>query len=122
MPTLRTSKLQRYDEFVHANANNLLYQLAETSPSLRHAILMVGASHLSIDQGRDGTSDHQIVHHKDFALRTLNEAVENLSDANYLECLATIAVLASHEVCAVYLVAFDVPRIMLTISVDGGRL
>ena len=86
------------NEDAPSKATSLLFRLAEDSSSLAHALLMVAASHLSVQQ--DGKiNSHEVVHHKGLALSFLNDAVQQLPHSNYYECLATVAVLASHEVC-----------------------
>ena len=75
------------------------YRLAEDSPMLAQALLMVSASHLAIMEPEDAaTRTRQAIDHKSKALQLLNEAIKGLPGDNYLETLATIAVLASHEV------------------------
>ena len=79
-----------------------LYWLAEGSSMLAHALLMVSASHLAIIESGDGTArTRQAIDHKSKALQLLNEAIKGLPGDNYLDTLATIAVLASHEVSVV---------------------
>ena len=79
-----------------------LYRLAEGSSMLAHALLMVSASHLAIIEPGDGTArTRQAIDHKSKALQLLNEAIKGLPGDNYLDTLATIAVLASHEVSVV---------------------
>ena len=75
------------------------YRLAEGSSMLAHALLMVSASHLALVEPEDAaTRTRQAINHKSKALQLLNEATKGLPGNNYLETLATIAVLASHEV------------------------
>jgi hypothetical protein len=75
------------------------YRLAENSSMLAHALLMVSASHLAILEVEDAaTRTRQAIDHKSKALELLNETIKSLPGNNYLETLATIAVLASHEV------------------------
>jgi hypothetical protein len=75
------------------------YRLAENSSMLAHALLMVSASHLAILEVEDAaTRTRQAIDHKSKALELLNETIKGLPTNNYLETLATIAVLASHEV------------------------
>jgi hypothetical protein len=84
-------------------ANNAVqsefYRLAEGSSMLAHALLMVSASHLAILEIEDAaTRTRRAIDHKSKALQLLNEAIKGLPAENYMETLATIAVLASHEV------------------------
>jgi hypothetical protein len=73
--------------------------LAEGSAMLAHALLMVSASHLAIIEPEDAaTRNRQAINHKSSALQLLNVAIKDLPGKAYLETLATIAVLASHEV------------------------
>ena len=89
-----------------AFSNNQLYELAIGSPALAHALLMIGASHLAISNGNDAASDPEVIYHKQQALQLLSEAIRGLPNENYLESLATIAVLASHEVSFVSFIPF----------------
>lgn len=79
-------------------AENELYQLAQRSPMVAHALLMASASHLRSTEGDPAVADRQVIFHKDHALQLLKEAIKDLPAENYLETLATIAILASHEV------------------------
>ena len=79
-------------------ADNQLYQLAQHSPSVAHALLMVSASHLATIEGVHASSDRRVIYHKDRALQFLADGIQNLPAKNFLEILATIAILASHEV------------------------
>ena len=75
---------------------NQFYRLAESSSMLTHAFLMVSASHLATLGNENAT--RQAIGHKSKALELLNEAIKGLPAHNYLETLATVAILASHEV------------------------
>jgi hypothetical protein len=78
---------------------NQFYRLAESSSMLTHALLMVSASHLATLENEHATTNtRQAINHKSKALESLNEAIEGLPTHNYLETLATVAILASHEV------------------------
>jgi len=78
---------------------NQFYQLAEGSSMLTHALLMVSASHLATLGNENATTKtRQAIGHKSKALELLNEAIKGLPAHNYLETLATVAILASHEV------------------------
>lgn len=75
------------------------YRLAEGSSMLAHALLMVSASQLAILEPVDAIQrTRQAIDHKSKALQLLNEAIKDVPADNYVETLATIAVLASHEV------------------------
>lgn len=78
--------------------HNELYQLAQRSPPLAHALLMISSSHLASTEADHTSQDGGANFHKDRALQLLNEDIKTLPTENYLETLATIAVLASHEV------------------------
>jgi hypothetical protein len=75
---------------------NQFYRLAESSSMLTHAFLMVSASHLAALGNENAT--RQAIGHKSKALELLNEATKGLPAQNYLETLATVAILASYEV------------------------
>lgn len=78
---------------------NQFYRLAESSSMVTHALLMVSASHLAtLDNENATTKTRQAINHKSKALELLNEAIKGLPAHNYLETLATVAILASHEV------------------------
>jgi hypothetical protein len=78
---------------------NQFYRLAESSSMLTHAFLMVSASHLTTFENENATTkSRQAIDHKSKALELLNEAIKGLPARNYLETLATVAILASHEV------------------------
>ena len=78
---------------------NQFYRLAESSSMVTHALLMVSASHLAtLDNENATTKTRQAINHKSKALELLNEAIKGLPTHNYLETLATVAILASHEV------------------------
>jgi hypothetical protein len=78
---------------------NQLYRLAERSSMLTHALLMVSASHLATFKSENATTKtRQAIDHKSKALELLNEAIKGLPAHNYSETLATVAILASHEV------------------------
>jgi hypothetical protein len=78
---------------------NQFYRLAEGSSMLTHAFLMVSASHLATLGNENATTrTRQAISHKSKALELLNEAIKGLPAHNYLETLATVAILASHEV------------------------
>jgi hypothetical protein len=80
-------------------AQNQFYRLAESSSMLTHAFLMVSASHLATLENENATTrTRQAMDHKSKALELLNEAIKGLPAHNYLETLATVAILASHEV------------------------
>lgn len=75
------------------------YRLAEGSPMVAHVLLVVSASHLAILESENAAArTRQAIDHKSKALALLNEAIKGLPADNYLEALAAIAVLASHEV------------------------
>jgi Fungal specific transcription factor domain len=75
------------------------YRLAEASPMLAHALLMASASHLALIEPEDASlRTRQAIDHKSKALQLLNEAIKGLPADKYVQILATIAVLASHEV------------------------
>jgi hypothetical protein len=78
--------------------SNPLYQLAERSPSLAHALLMVCASQIAIRNGQDICRDAATIYHKDCALQLLNGSTNALPAQSWREVLATIAVFASYEV------------------------
>ena len=80
---------------------NEIFQLAEQFPALAHAICMISASDLALRQINKPFNDHQIIFHRSKALLLLNRAIANLQESQWLATLATIAVLASHEVSAV---------------------
>jgi hypothetical protein len=78
---------------------NQLYRLAKSSSMLTHALLMVSASHLAtLENDNTTTQARQAIDHKSKALELLNEVIKGLPEHNYLETLATVAILASHEV------------------------
>jgi hypothetical protein len=78
---------------------NEFYRLAEASSMLSHALLMVSASHLAVIEPEDvALRTRQAIDHKSKALQLLNEAIKGLPADHCVEVLATIAVLASHEV------------------------
>ena len=89
---------------------NKLYQLAEISPLLAHALLMVSASHVALQHGNDVSNDQGAIHHKGLVLQLLNEAIKELQTANRLETLASIAILASFEVWRIKSPAIDMGR------------
>jgi len=78
---------------------NMLYRLVESSASLAHAIMMVSASDLALQQVDKAMNDRLVIYHKSRALALLNEAIRNVQSSGTLETLATAAVLACHEVC-----------------------
>ena len=77
---------------------NEIYQLAEQFPALAHAICMIAASDLALRQINKPFNDHQVIYHRSKALLLLNRAIANLQESQWPATLATIAVLASHEV------------------------
>jgi hypothetical protein len=75
------------------------YRLAEASSMLSHALLMVSASHLAIIEPENtALRTRQAIDHTSKAIQLLNGAIESLPADKYVEILATVAVLASHEV------------------------
>src|SRR5271170_4606303 len=64
-------------------AQNLIFQLAQQSPALAHALLMISASDLAFRQINKATNDHQVILHKAKALFLLNEAIRELTGVNY---------------------------------------
>lgn len=77
---------------------NPLFELAQHSPVLAHALLMVSASDLALRQVNKVANDHRVIHHKAKALSLLNETIRDVADVKYQVVLSTIAVLACHEV------------------------
>jgi hypothetical protein len=74
-------------------------RLAEASSMLSHALLMVSASHLAIiEPEHTALRTRQAIDHTSKAIQLLNGAIESLPADKYVEILATVAVLASHEV------------------------
>jgi hypothetical protein len=90
----------RIQEYGVQNAEQSeFYQLAEASPMLAHALLMASASHLALTEPEDTSlRTRQAIDHKSKALQLLNEEIKGLPADKYVQILATIAVLASHEV------------------------
>jgi hypothetical protein len=75
------------------------YRLAEASSMLSHALLMVSASHLAIIEPENAAfRTRQAIDHTSKAIQLLNGAIESLPADKYVEILATVALLASHEV------------------------
>ena len=78
--------------------NNKLFQLADGSACLAHALLTVSASHLALRQINKARNERQLLYHKSRALELLKEAIEDADISDGLEATITAAVLASHEV------------------------
>jgi hypothetical protein len=79
-------------------SSNALFQLAERSASLAHALLTVSASHLALRQIDKPRNDRLVLHHRSRALELLKNAIQHAGNAGSLEAMATAAVLASHDV------------------------
>ena len=78
--------------------SNQILRIAEKFPALGHALCMIAASDLALRQIKKPINDHQVIYHRSRALLLLNKAIAEFEPSAWLCILATIAVLASHEV------------------------
>ena len=95
--------IYEYDVAIDPPVNNKrlkrrIFQLAEQFPALSHALCMIAASDLALRQVNKALNDHQVIYHRSKALLLLNQAIETLTQPLWPATVATIAVLASHEV------------------------
>ena len=92
-------------DFEQRESNQIL-RLAEHFPALGHALCMIAASDLALRQIKKPINDHQVIYHRSRALLLLNTAIAEFEPSAWLHILATIAVLASHEV-SIYKIAVE---------------